>query len=94
MLIKFSNSKVAKAIEALVCLLGFIGLMIVVRLKIEAGDGTEQYIAMSGVKLSYIQAWYIILSIPCLVFIMFFLAWFLRSDERDFKKKYERKHNK
>jgi hypothetical protein len=94
MLIKMTNSKLANAIETLVVLLAFIGLVVFVWLKIEAGGSTDQYIAMSGVKLSYIQAWYICLGIPVLLLLSLFLGWFLRRDERDFKKKYGKKHNK
>lgn len=94
MLIKISNSKLATAIAASMVVLGLIGMMLIIHMKIGSGESTDQYIAMSGVKLSYVQAWYIIMSIPCLYLVMLFLWWALRSDERDFKKKYERKHNK
>ena len=94
MLIKISNSRLATVIAASMVVFGLIGMMLIIHMKIESGESSDQYVAMSGVKLSYVQAWYIIMSIPCLYLVMLFLWWALRSDERDFKNKYERRHNK
>jgi len=82
-----SKKWIVFVVEILI-LLGVIGLAVRLYGKIESGHGYEHYIAMSGIKLNYYQAFYSIVSIPFIIIFVTLLAYYLNRDERGFKKKY------
>lgn len=70
-------------------LLGVIAFVVLLISRVSSGDGTQQYLSMAGIKVSYIGALALFGVIPLFVIVLFVLDYLGNRDYRDFQKKYK-----
>ena len=78
----------ASLISTIAAIFGAFGLGLIVYSKYQSGDLFNQYVSMSGLKLSYYQVGFLLLLVPLVPLILAVVEYVSNRDERDFKRKY------
>jgi nitric oxide reductase large subunit len=80
--------KVAFTIGTFLSLLGFVGLVLFLFVKVISGNGLDYYFTGFGYKFSYLGALILISLIPLIMGGAIAFQWWSEKDERDFINKY------
>lgn len=86
---KMAKSRATFWVAHSLTLIGVVAFVVLLVNKVSGGDGTQQYLSMAGIQVSYIGALALFGVIPLFVIVLYVLDYFGNRDYRDFQKKYK-----